>query len=366
MGRVLGRGTPDRRDRGSAERRGAPGAHRDRHLPHPRRPAPRASRGLPGREVAPVRAGGARQRAGRRSPRLRRGRRAALPDRERGRAPRTRRRLPRLQSREPSLRPRLRGPPSATPRRSRDESPLRGRERGVDDGRRRRPSAPASGERDRDLRAGARRGARARGPPARGGESRPSSRDRALRRRAGPRPRAAPGTERGDRRGAAAASRTRARARHQSRARERRRDRGLHGSGGGRAGRSAGIAARARRRHGGRASRQPADPRRQPGLHRARRPRLRPEPRPGGPSHPREPLLRRDLGTLSLARSGRARARDLERHAGLRRHHLDRAAADRTALRRQVGARGPRHLHGRARALELRSGPCPLAAPARR
>ena len=57
-------------------------------------------------------------------------------------------------------------------------------------------------------------------------------------------------------------------------------------------------------------------------------------------SRPPEPLRRRDVGAVPLADSRGALPRGVERRARLRRHRLDRPAAHRAALRRQVGARG--------------------------
>ena len=98
------------------------------------------------------------------------------------------------------------------------------------------------------------------------------------------------------------------------------------------------------------------DPRREPGLRRAGRPRLRRGAREGAPAHPPRPLRRRDRRALPLARARRALPRELGRRARLRRHGHDRPAADRAALRHALRARGPRRLR-RGRADGLRHRP---------
>ena len=55
-----------------------------------------------------------------------------------------------------------------------------------------------------------------------------------------------------------------------------------------------------------------------------------------------EPVRRRDVGAVPLAHSRGALPRSLERRARVRRHGVDRPAADRAALRRPVGARAAR------------------------
>ena len=66
---------------------------------------------------------------------------------------------------------------------------------------------------------------------------------------------------------------------------------------------------------------------------------------------PPQPLRRRDVGAVPLADSRGALPRSLERRARVRRHGLDRPAADRAALRRQVGARAARGDERPARAI---------------
>ena len=100
------------------------------------------------------------------------------------------------------------------------------------------------------------------------------------------------------------------------------------------------LVARHRRGHG----RHAPDPGRQPGLRRPGRPRVRRGARE------RKVQLRIHLGlyedetsaALPLARPRGAHAGGLGRRPGLRRHGDDPAAADRAALRRQVGARAAR------------------------
>ena len=75
-----------------------------------------------------------------------------------------------------------------------------------------------------------------------------------------------------------------------------------------------------------------AHPRRQSGLQRAGRHPLRREILQGQAARAPRSLRRRDLGALPLAHSRGALPRDLERHARLRRHGHDPAAADRAAL----------------------------------
>ena len=64
-----------------------------------------------------------------------------------------------------------------------------------------------------------------------------------------------------------------------------------------------------------------------------------------------QPVRRRDVGALPLADSGGALPRGVERRARLRRHRVDRPAAHRAALRRQVGARAARRDERPARAI---------------
>ena len=59
-------------------------------------------------------------------------------------------------------------------------------------------------------------------------------------------------------------------------------------------------------------------------------------------ARPLEPALERDVGDLALADSGGALSRGVERRARVRRHGFDRAAADRSSLRRPLRARSAR------------------------
>ncbi len=135
-------------------------------------------------------------------------------------------------------------------------------------------------------------------------------------------------------------ARARARARDERGARQRRQDRRVHRA---RRRRPADEpvlhAPGARRRHGGRQGLLPRHRRRQPGLRRARGPRVREGHGEGGAARPPGALRGRDLAAVPLARRAGARARELERRAVDARHRHDPAAADRAALRREDGAR---------------------------
>ena len=164
------------------------------------------------------------------------------------------------------------------------------------------------------------------------------------------------------RRRRAAARRACARARDQSGARQRRRDGPLSADAGDRPDRSARGAARARHRHG-RGPRADAGDRRrvESGADGAGRSEFRRRDEQGRAAHALGPLPRRDRDALSLARAGGALSRGVERCAHLRRHRVDRAAADSADVRRQVGARsdrdaarapGTQRLRPRARVLD--------------
>ena len=103
------------------------------------------------------------------------------------------------------------------------------------------------------------------------------------------------------------------------------------------------VAARPRRRHERRQGRPAGDPRRQPGLHRAGRSDVR--RRAGARCRSRVHLSLYDDETSALCHWQIPEAHFLEAWSdarALRRHGVDRPAADRAALRRQVGARGAR------------------------
>ena len=191
-------------------------------------------------------------------------------------------------------------------------------------------------------------------------------------RRRRPRPDGQQGRVDRRRRRRAAGRRARARPRHQPAPRQRRRHRRLHRPG------------RARRRstrssRSGTSSptctagngRRAADSRRQPGVHGAWRiSQFGDALGEGGLQRPSRALRGRDLGEVPVARARSARARGLERRARLGRHRDHHAAADRAALRRQVGARrarraledaGPLGVRRRARHVEGRR--CAGAAP---
>ena len=155
-----------------------------------------------------------------------------------------------------------------------------------------------------------------------------------------------------------AAGRACARARDERRARQRRRDGHLHADGRSAADRiSAPALQRAGRRDERRHGRVAADPRRQPGLHGAGRSR-------SSRDAMQKVALRAHSGcyedetarAVPLAHSGDALPRSVERRARRRRHGHDRPAADRAALRRQVGARSDGRDRPTRRALRLRPG----------
>ena len=140
-----------------------------------------------------------------------------------------------------------------------------------------------------------------------------------------------------------AADRPRARARDERRARQRRRDGRLHADGRSAADEPARRPARAGRRDERRHGRVPADPRRQPGLHRARRICNFADAMEKVPLRAHLGLYEDEtVGALPLAHPGSALPRGLERRPRRRRHRDDHPAADRAALQRQVGARSDR------------------------
>ncbi len=199
----------------------------------------------------------------------------------------------------------------AARRRRHDEPAVRGRGGLHPDRRRRRPppGAPAGGH------PRFRREARRRAVPEAGGRaSGRCCRDPAGARalpdpprsvdappRDGARPRG--GTRRFGRRGRAGAAPRGARSRPspQRGSRERGRDRALHRRAGPRPGGPDGFAPHPRRRDGRGARGHAADPRRQPGLRRARRSRLRQAPRARAERLPPRPLRRRDLARVRVA-----------------------------------------------------------------
>ena len=95
-------------------------------------------------------------------------------------------------------------------------------------------------------------------------------------------------------------------------------------------------------------------PRRQSGLHRAGRSAVRRRAGQGAAPRAPQPARRRDLGAVPLADSGSALPRSVERRARLRRHRLDRPAADRAALRRPLRARSAGGDERPARAVGVR------------
>ena len=107
-----------------------------------------------------------------------------------------------------------------------------------------------------------------------------------------------------------------------------------------RPGRRSGGARRARRRDAPGCGRDAGDPRLEPGLRGARRPRDRVGARQGAVPHPPRARQRRDGSAQPLAPAGLAPARELERPAGGRRDGIDRPAADRTPLPHALRARG--------------------------
>ena len=366
----LGRGAP----LGQLHRRHADGAGRSEGAWRHRPPLPqrdhdvadagravcRCPRGDSRRQVAPVRPGLARRRAPGRAARLRRAGARPLQARS-GPGHRRARRGPvwRRHAGQRPLRARLRiGPPRA-PREGRDEPPLRRRA-------------------DADVhRIGGRSSPAAQGQPGGRGRARHSCRrtgrharharlegDRRLCRRRGE---GSAGRARQGRRGgrrASAGSGTRRRARDQSGARQHRHDGHRHRPARRRMSSQIdglkSLVAGSQRRH-----RAPAgDPRRQPGLQCAGGPQVRRGAAQGADARARRALRRRDGGAVPLARQRHALPRGVERRARARRHRLDRAAAHRAALSRQVVPRGRRGVQRPARAQRLRPGPRVLAGAA--
>ncbi len=169
-----------------------------------------------------------------------------------------------------------------------------------------------------------------------------------------------PRQESGHRRRQSAASGPRARARDEPGARQRRQDRRLHPDRRSRTGQPARVAPRSRRRHERRQGRPAGDRRRQSGVHRAGGSEVRRRHGQGPAPRPPQPLRRRDVGAVPVADPGSALSRGVERRARLRRHRLDRAAADCAALRRQVGARAARGDERPSRTLGPRHRPRPV------
>ncbi len=338
---------------GIRPRRGPAHPHRDGQLADPRRPDSADSRAASRGPLDPVGTDDARQRARRQPPRVRRLRRAGLRLHEGRRRALARRRFPGRRERfRREVRPRLRLAPPSRRRPGSLQPSLRGRGHAVGHRRPRRSPAADEGRPGRRVRAGRGRGSRRhrrqRRRPGRHGElrgrhrqgSRGASRHLARRRRRG-----------------SAGRRPRPGARHERCARQRRPDRHLPADGGNRGLGTARRDAAAGGRHGRRARADAADDwRKQPGLLRAGRLEVRRGPEEGGAARPQRPLLRRDRGTVPVARALDALPRDVERRPQPRWHRVDRAAAAAADVRRQVAARSHRHAERPRRAQWLRRG----------
>ena len=108
------------------------------------------------------------------------------------------------------------------------------------------------------------------------------------------------------------------------------------------------------------------DPRREPGLRRAGRSQLRSSDSQNEACRSSEPLRRRNVRALPLAHSGGPLLGIVERRSRLRRHGVDRPAADRPALRRSHGARSRLRARRPDDPIELRPRPRHVASQPRR